>query len=48
MKPETIKKSIYWQRHVMEATTNPTQRERCRLAIEKLTAELKQAKEART
>ena len=46
MKPETIERSIYWQRHVMTATTNPKQRERCRQAIEKLTAQIKQAQEA--
>lgn len=45
MKPETIERSIYWQRHVMQTTTNPTQRERCRQAIEKLTVQLKQAQE---
>ena len=47
MKPKTIERCIYWQRHVMHATTNPTQRERCRRAIEKLTAQLRQAQEAR-
>jgi hypothetical protein len=47
MKPETLERCIYWQRHVMNATTNPTQRERCRRAVEKLTAQLKQAQEAR-
>lgn len=46
MKPETIERSIYWQRHVMNATTDPTQRERCRKAIDKLTAQLRQAQEA--
>lgn len=46
MKPETLERCIYWQRHVMNATTSPTQRERCRQAIEKLTAQLKQAQEA--
>ncbi len=47
MKPETIERSIYWQRHVMNATTDPTQRERCRRAIERLAAQLRQAQEAR-
>lgn len=43
MKPETIERCIYWQRHVMNTTTDPVQRERCRQAIEKLTAKLKKA-----
>lgn len=47
MKPETFERSIFWQRHVMHTTTDPTQRERCRRAIERLTAQLKQAQEAR-
>ena len=42
MKRETIERCIYWQRHVMNATRDPVQRERCRRAIEKLTAQLKQ------
>ena len=46
MKPETIERCIFWQRHVMNATTDDRQRERCRRAIEKLTAQLKQAQEA--
>lgn len=46
MKPETIERSIYWQRHVMHATTDPAQRERCRQAIDKLTAQLRQAQQA--
>jgi hypothetical protein len=46
MKPATIERSIYWQRQVMTAATDPQQRERCRQAIEKLTAQLKQAQEA--
>ena len=44
MKPETIERSIYWQRHVMDTTTDPTQRERCRRAIEQLTRQLEQVK----
>lgn len=47
MKPETIERSIYWQRHVIATTTDPKQRERCRQAVEKLTAQLRQAQEAR-
>lgn len=45
MKPETIDRSIYWQRHVMNTTTDPVQRERCRRAIERLTAQLAQARQ---
>ena len=44
MKPETIQRSIYWQRHVMNTTRDPVQRERCRRAIERLTAQLAQAR----
>jgi hypothetical protein len=44
MKPETIERSIYWQRHVMTTTTDPKQRERCRQAIEKLTRQLHEAR----
>lgn len=44
MKPETIERCIYWQRHVMHATRDPAQRERCRQAIKKLTAQLAQAR----
>ena len=40
MKPETLERCICWQRHVMTATRDPVQRERCRRAIEKLTAQL--------
>lgn len=40
MKPETLKRCIYWQHYVMRHTTDPAQRERCRRAIEKLTAQL--------
>lgn len=46
MKPETLEKSIYWLRHVMDATTDDRQRERCRQAIERLAAQLRQAREA--
>ena len=45
MKPETIERSIYWQRHVMNTTTDPAQRERCRRAIERLTAQRAQARQ---
>lgn len=37
MKPETIKRCIYWQQHVMNASRDPVQVERCRRAIERLT-----------
>jgi hypothetical protein len=46
VRPETLERCIYWQRHVMNTTTDPAQRERCRRAVEKLTAQLKQAQEA--
>jgi len=44
MKPETIERSIYWQRHVMTATTDPVQQARCLRAIERLTRQLQQAR----
>lgn len=44
MKPETIERSIYWQRQVMNATRDPIQQERCRRAIERLSAQLAQAR----
>lgn len=46
MKPEKLEKSIYWLRHAMNATTDDQQRERCRQAIERLAAQLRQAREA--
>jgi hypothetical protein len=46
MKPETIERSIYWQRRVISTTTDPKQRERCRQAVKKLTAHLRRAQEA--
>lgn len=36
----TIEKSLYWQRVVLSASTDPKQRERVKRAIYKLTAEL--------
>ena len=36
----TIEKSLYWQRVVLCASTDPKQRERVKRAIEKLNAEL--------
>ena len=36
----TIEKSLYWQRVVLNASTDPKQRERVKRAIEKLNAEL--------
>jgi hypothetical protein len=42
--PETLEKSLYWQRHILNASTNPAQLERARRAIIKLENELKQVK----
>lgn len=42
---ETIEKSLYWQRVVLSASTNPKQRERCKRAIDRLLTELAQAKQ---
>jgi hypothetical protein len=36
----TIENSLYWQRVVLNASTDPKQRERVKLAIQKLTQEL--------
>lgn len=36
----TIENSLYWQRVVLNASTDPKQRERVKRAIYKLTAEL--------
>ena len=44
MKPETIERCIFWQRHVMNTSRDPVQVERCRRAIERLTAQLAQAR----
>lgn len=40
----TIENSLYWQRVVLNASTDPKQRERVKQAIEKLNAELKAIK----
>lgn len=40
----TIENSLYWQRVVLNASTDPKQRERIKRAIEKLNAELKAIK----
>jgi hypothetical protein len=44
MKPETIERSIYWQRHVIRQSRDPVQVERCRRAVEQLTRQLQQAR----
>jgi hypothetical protein len=44
MKPETIERSIYWQRHVIRHSHDPAQQARCRRAIEQLTRQLQQAR----
>ena len=36
----TIENSLYWQRVVLSASTDPKQRERVKRAIQKLTQEL--------
>lgn len=42
--PATIENSLYWQRVVLSASTDPKQRERVKRAIYKLTAELEAIK----
>lgn len=41
---ETIEKSLFWQRYVLSHSKQPNQIERVKRAIEKLEAELNQAK----
>ena len=45
MRPETIERSIFWQRHVIDRSRDPVQVERCRRAIDQLTRQLQQARE---
>jgi hypothetical protein len=42
--PKTLEISLYWQRHILNTSTNPAQLERARGAIIKLENELKQAR----
>jgi len=40
--PETIEKSIFWQKYILINSTNSKQKERAQKAIEKLTQQLKE------
>jgi hypothetical protein len=40
---KALEVSIYWQKHVLEQSTDPKQKERCRAAIARLEALLNQA-----
>jgi hypothetical protein len=42
--PQTIEKSLFWQRYVLSHSKQPNQIERVKRAIEKLEAELNQAR----
>ena len=42
---KALEVSIYWQKHVLQQSTNPKQKERCRVAIARLEAQLNQLKE---
>jgi hypothetical protein len=41
---KALEVSIYWQKHVLQQSKDPVQKERCRAAIARLEAQLKQAK----
>ena len=43
MKPESIERDLFWQRHVLANALNPTQKERARAAIARLESALFQA-----
>jgi TATA-binding protein-associated factor Taf7 len=40
---KALEVSIYWQKHVLEQSTDPKQKQRCRAAIARLEAQLNQA-----
>lgn len=46
MKPETLERCIFWQRVVLTQSRDKAQQERCRRAIERLTEQLAQARQA--
>ena len=37
---KALETSIYWQKHVLKQSTNTKQKERCRVALAKLEAQL--------
>jgi hypothetical protein len=40
---KALENSLYWQRVVLRQSTDPTQKQRCQRAIERLTDQIKQA-----
>jgi len=40
---KALEVSIYWQKHVLQHSKDPKQKERCRAAITRLEAQLNQA-----
>jgi hypothetical protein len=41
---KALEKSLYWQQVVLKQSRDPKQKERCKAAIEKLQAQIVQAK----
>lgn len=41
---KTLENDIYWQRHVLNNSTDKSQQDRCRLAIERLQKQIDELK----